>query len=418
MINREALQKSTIDLVWKIFPMTDYQLHYEFLPEVLTSFGYKIQRDDKPFGIHSWMYAKGTSPFMMVAHTDVIPTITLPKQMFITKLIYPDPSPSDNFSLTGDNGLGADDRAGIIAIILLLTYTNLRPSLFFPSGEEVGLVGTKAFIDANKDKLDQFKHINFMLQFDRKGSTDIVNYHDSNKSLVNIFESTKHFKFAVSFSTTDVKELMDFLKVSALNISSGYYNEHTSGETFKPFQLVENVFQTINILETMDLNVKHLFVPTVYVPDPDYDFVSEHKKVYGYGYAYRSANYSAVSSQPLTEQTFTEGCCDFCQVNLPKSELNNFDKEYSICDNCYFEPSNGLKDNVFALCRKCNTLLPLESLVFTSSVSIFGKTTTEISCAHCGSAEIILKQPLPAYQLSEEDIDMTYVEIDFDNVKE
>ena len=398
---KDLIDRSVLDLIYAIFPLSDYELHHDYLPRILKGFGYDVVRDDKPFGNHSWMYAKGKSPFMMVAHTDVVASITVPKAIYKTVKAWPEPG--RQFVLTGDNGLGADDRAGIVAILLVLTFTDYRPDLFFPSGEEVGCVGTKAFVDAMKDKLDDFKHLNFILQFDRKNANDIVQYTDSNTTLVDVFEKTGFFKLAKG-SFSDVGTLMPFFNISGLNISTGYFNEHTKHEYLDVDAFVESVYQTINILQTMDMGVKHKYYLKPYEPPKLTEWTTT--SVFGNSYTYKSDE-PKLTKEDLgidqDDETIIE--CSLCTTKIPFHQAINFDQEVYVCNECYHEPSNGMKEITVAECLECGTFLTKKSLVFTTTTDVFGKLTTELSCEHCAGTQLSLFKPISSFNVSEETID-------------
>lgn len=126
--------------------------------------------------------------------------------------------------------LGGDDRAGMALIWGLVrdivkNKGKVDFNLFFPSGEETGLQGTKAFLDVYGIS---FK-TPYMLEFDRKGN-DIVDYSNTNaeftKTLEIELEKTKGWG-----SCSDISEFQRKLKIISANISVGYMNQHTRNET-------------------------------------------------------------------------------------------------------------------------------------------------------------------------------------------
>lgn len=126
-------------------------------------------------------------------------------------------------------GLGHDDKAGVyFALQALKQFDNIK--VFFPLDEEVGLVGTRAC------ELGFFHNVGFMVQLDRRGSSDISNYTNGNDVLT---KETKEelqkicdkygYKFARCIST-DVGNLVERLEKQGCNISCGYYDEHSDRE--------------------------------------------------------------------------------------------------------------------------------------------------------------------------------------------
>lgn len=126
-------------------------------------------------------------------------------------------------------GLGHDDKAGVyFALQALKKFDNLK--VFFPLDEEIGLVGTRAC------ELAFFENVGFMVQLDRRGYKDISNYTNGNDVLTK--ESQEEFqaicdKYGYAYArciSTDVGNLVGRLDIQGVNISCGYYDEHSDKE--------------------------------------------------------------------------------------------------------------------------------------------------------------------------------------------
>lgn len=125
-------------------------------------------------------------------------------------------------------GIGADDKNGIwVAMQCLKKYDVMKVALFV--GEEIGCVGS------SQADMDFFNDCRFVLQCDRKGSSDFITSAGGQELcdddfLKRIDIASFGYKAATGLMT-DVMELKEKgLAVAACNISCGYYNPHTSEE--------------------------------------------------------------------------------------------------------------------------------------------------------------------------------------------
>ena len=125
-------------------------------------------------------------------------------------------------------GLGADDKVGIwVALCCLKTEPNLKCAFFV--GEEVGCVGS------NDCDMDFFSDCMYVIQCDRKGRNDFISDAGCTELCSKEFIQDiglELFGYREEHGLmTDVMTLKDRgLKVSACNISCGYYDPHTSHE--------------------------------------------------------------------------------------------------------------------------------------------------------------------------------------------
>ena len=69
------------------------------------------------------------------------------------------------------DGLGADDRAGVFAIIQIIKK-GLRPHIIFTTDEESGAWGATAL---SKEQCP-FEDLRYVIELDRRGSNDCVFY--------------------------------------------------------------------------------------------------------------------------------------------------------------------------------------------------------------------------------------------------
>ena len=150
------------------------------------------------------------------------------------------------------DGLGADDRAGIFAILQIIK-SGLRPSVILTTDEEIGGVGAQALAKIPCP----IPNLKYMIQLDRRGTNDCVFYDCFNPEFVSYIESFGFVEHTGSFS--DISFLMPAWDICGVNLSVGYENEHSR---------VELLY--INpLLDTIEKVKKMLTVETI--PDFEYD---------------------------------------------------------------------------------------------------------------------------------------------------
>ena len=125
-------------------------------------------------------------------------------------------------------GLGADDKVGIwIGLKCLQKFGHMKLAFFV--GEEVGCKGSG---EAN---MDFFKDCRFVIEPDRRGSTDLITQICWTSLCSDEFlKDTGYRKFGYRETDgmiTDIETLKDRgLEVSCINVSSGYFKPHTDYE--------------------------------------------------------------------------------------------------------------------------------------------------------------------------------------------
>lgn len=122
------------------------------------------------------------------------------------------------------NGLGADDRAGVYAL-LFLYHQGLEVNYLFTDYEEIGGLGAHEFCSY----FDKMINPPYFIEIDRKGYKEAVFYNNDelNHTFVSIIK--KHFDiFTGSFS--DISIIGKHFNVCSVNLSAGYYNQHSNAE--------------------------------------------------------------------------------------------------------------------------------------------------------------------------------------------
>lgn len=131
-------------------------------------------------------------------------------------------------------GIGADDRAGCYIVWML---RSLGHSILITSGEEIGCVASNRIMKSEWWQKEIAKH-QFAVQFDRRGSNDIVFYDVGTKDFVSYVEKETGYT-AAEGTTTDIRCLCQ--DICGVNISVGYYNEHTVKEILKINELEQTL---------------------------------------------------------------------------------------------------------------------------------------------------------------------------------
>jgi hypothetical protein len=146
-------------------------------------------------------------------------------------------------------GLGADDKNGIwVCLKCLEKYDALKVAFFVE--EESGCIGSQ------KAVMSFFDDCRYVLQIDRKNGGDFITTIGGWTPLCSkeFIEAVQPLKFGYHEEAglmTDVESLKENgLRISAANISCGYYNPHTSTE-FTLFSELENCLHFVeHIIET------------------------------------------------------------------------------------------------------------------------------------------------------------------------
>lgn len=165
---------------------------------------------------NNFVYATGDIPILLVAHLDtVLPQP--PSELYTT---------SDRKNWMGQKGLGADDRAGVYAIMKIIS-SGRKPSILFTTGEEAGGLGAMAFAKEFPEPPVPTKYV---LEIDRRGRGQAVYYDCGNKKF-------EHYITEAGFTThrgifSDISFICPQWNIAGVNVSAGYYNEHTEEEYF------------------------------------------------------------------------------------------------------------------------------------------------------------------------------------------
>ena len=226
----------------------------KYCKRVLKKFGYS------PKCQAGFLYAEGEIPIMLIAHLDTVHEV--PKN-----LVY-----KDNF-VTCPTGIGGDDRCGIYSVLEIVK--DLKCHVLFTEDEEQGGIGASLF--TKSIIADDLKgKIKYCIELDRRGSTDAVFYDCDNTEFIEFIEGTGYFKEAYG-SFSDISYVAPALDCSAVNLSIGYYSEHTKSEYIDIDVMRNNIEETKKIIRTNSgrfewVERKHIsfFKGGYYYDDDDY----------------------------------------------------------------------------------------------------------------------------------------------------
>ncbi len=229
-----------------------------------------------PIKEDGFLYAKGDVPVLLVAHMD-----TVHKQK-CTEIVEKD----GKFS--SPQGIGGDDRCGVFMIMNIIK--ELHCSVLLCEDEEIGCVGASKFC-----KTDYIKNldVNYMIEFDRKGSVDAVFYSCANKDFETFVLDNTGYKAAMG-SFSDISRLGPAAKLAAVNLSCGYYNAHTLNEYVVYDEMMETIEAAKNLINA-ECDVPFEYVERKYNYAPKN--TAGYKDDYGYGYNYSLYDYSNLYKQ-------------------------------------------------------------------------------------------------------------------------
>ena len=191
-----------------------------------------------------YIVAIGDIPIALVAHMDTVYATP------VSNLYYD----REKNVLWSPEGLGADDRAGIYAIITL-TKMGYRPSVILTTDEEKGGKGASALAKLQPCPIPNLK---YMIELDRQGIDDCVFYDCFNSEFIEYVQS---FGFKHDWGTfSDISFLMGDWKICGVNLSIGYFDEHSYSERLYVDAMYKTIERVTAMLTTEDI--------------PDFQYVS------------------------------------------------------------------------------------------------------------------------------------------------
>lgn len=195
----------------------------EYMQGYLSNKGYKVINED------GFLYAKGDIPVLLVAHMDTV------HKLKCTQIIEQDGK------ISSPQGIGGDDRCGIF--IIMNVVKELHCSVLLCEDEETGGIGARKF--AKTEYINDLD-VNYMVELDRKGNNDAVFYSCDNPEFTAFITDTTGFQKAFG-SFSDISVIAPAAKIAAVNLSSGYYNAHTTNE----YVMYDEMMDTVEAVKTL-----------------------------------------------------------------------------------------------------------------------------------------------------------------------
>lgn len=216
--------KSDIELLKQLCKLTQ-----EDLLQVVGAFLYKHYKN--VVVTCDYAYAEGDIPICLVAHIDTVFSGP-PKEIYYDK---------EAGIMWSPQGLGADDRAGVFAIISII-QSGLHPHVIFTTDEEFGGLGAKWLVYDHPQC--PFEKCNYLLELDRHGTNDAVFYDCVNDDFIDYIEDNTGYLYTIGLYS-DIVELAPKWGMSAVNLSVGYFDEHMEIERLK----VPALMRTIEVVK-------------------------------------------------------------------------------------------------------------------------------------------------------------------------
>jgi hypothetical protein len=350
-----------------------------FLYEELTKYGIDLAADGKKY-----TYYPGTIPVMLVAHLDTVHSGP-PQEMYYDK---------SQGCIWSPDGLGADDRAGVWGVMEIVRR-GYRPHILFTDEEEVGGKGARQAVEEFTPD-----GVHCLIEMDRKGSDDCVFYSDDNKKW---HKWVKKFGFTKQIgSFTDISVLMPAWKVSGVNLSIGYYAQHTKTERLLIHEAVDTIDKVCRMLDVAPKK------PVVYVAEVSkwasttyshnweknektgtWDRVPSSYRTGGYPDGYgRHEDYYNGALTDYHERVLPEVYKRQGLAGPPETPVEVKGEETWRCERCRYwipvteeqEPSNGICRDCEGVCGECGMLL-VDAEAYNAATTVLDEPDF---CPHCG----------------------------------
>ena len=228
----------------------------------------KMLLDGRGVGVDTgFVYSAGKIPILLVAHMDTVhrSTPTVCKS-------------EDGEIYMAPEGIGGDDRAGIYAIMKIIEKHDCH--VLFTQGEESGGTGARAFVQSGIKP-----NINFIIEPDRKGNNDAVFYDCGNTEFIDFVEEMTGFKEQYG-TFSDISIIAPSFNRAAVNLSVGYYNQHTSYEHIRMSDVEKTIEAMDRLITFSDASKVYEFEKARYVPTgaSQYDWGTTYYNKRDYGY--------------------------------------------------------------------------------------------------------------------------------------
>lgn len=240
------------------------KLNQKELKKLLYNELLKVYSNEDILNHPKFLYAKGQIPLMLVAHLDTVHREPI-------KILLHD---KEQNLMWSPQGIGGDDRCGVY-IILSLLKKGFIPYILFTTDEEIGCIGAHEFANYIKQNdIISDKDLKYIVQLDRRGAKDSVFYRCNNEDFKKYINTFGFHEEIGSFS--DISIVAPTLKVGAVNLSVGYYNEHG----FKEYISIDDMLNTMNKVEQMILDINNTTHYVYRITNVDDDISTYYEQLY------------------------------------------------------------------------------------------------------------------------------------------
>jgi len=267
--------------------------------EVVTAATKFLGSEYKNVYIHSdnFVYAVGDSPICIVAHMDTVrdPQLQVgekPRHEFHAGKVY-NLVQNRNVLRNSTGVLGGDDRAGVFACIDLVRRCRKEklpmPSVILTNGEESGGKGVRVFVATEVFKKYDNRNTRLFVEMDRQGCNDWVTY--GTKLPTEVINYVESFGFRSSHgSYSDIADLQEEYLIPAVNLSIGYYQQHSANE----YMHIDEMYMTIGrVMGMLKAPIDKLYPATAKVK-----YVNNYKP-----YEYKGTDNGKKNNLPTTTTT-------------------------------------------------------------------------------------------------------------------
>ena len=219
-------------------------------------------------------------------------------------------------------GLGADDKNGILICLECLKAFDVLKVAFFV-GEETGCVGSSAV------NLAFFKDCRFVIQPDRRGSSDLITSmfcgDVCSEAFIRAIGAERFGYSEDEGSITDVGELTERgVGISCLNLSCGYYEAHTEHE----FTVLPELENCLNFVMHIVSECREVFPFTG-------DYGGYYRRWYGYG---------RTCLGTLKGGSYTDGRSQCTALGTTDVKVTSGDEQYYCDSGMYDEDYSTMED--------------------------------------------------------------------------
>jgi len=274
-----------------------------------------------------FLYSPGSHPVLLVAHLDTV-------HQQAPSAFYIDKTRSADGDLWCEEGIGGDDRCGVLIVMELIKELDCH--VLFTEDEEAGGQGAIKF-----SRSGIRPDVKFIVEFDRQGCDDAVFYNCDNPDFTAFVEEYGFIESTGTFS--DISYIAPALGIAAVNLSSGYYHAHTRQE----FIRVADVESIIERAARLVANVETRYE---YIERDDYDWHWEQElRIAERLYSRRNGDLQCPWCEELIDGVVSDYCpfcyseltalCDLCGDGEILSDCIVFD-DGVYCRNCLERPAH------------------------------------------------------------------------------